>query len=381
MPTLSALPTELLIHALSFLDPDCPHRISHRRPLYNCCLVSRRVRDCAQPLLWRQVSAVRLSAAAREADPEGLGRHVRVLDVSGTARSYGGGHQAEIASLLRLPGVTDVRACGFQGESDTNADTILPRLTEMRCITLDMVDLGPSVAPVAFPHLTSLSLFDVSIPRTLLHTLLQPHYLPSLRFLHLSLLLDQERDETHFFPTLSHPFLQQLRMLQIDAEDRHCFNAASADGPDALVLSFSIDDFVDWGVTDPAVPFCMRHLHLQYFRPEDILPHEGLPGLFRQTSLDNMDARRQRQRQVLTDLPMFLARSHLSTLLLPLSLRHPALTAERKGIVSACEAKRIEVLWEDYETEPGDMQCLLREEICRWVAKKGRGEEHALGAV
>ncbi|GAA5906511.1 hypothetical protein JCM6882_004455 [Rhodosporidiobolus microsporus] len=320
---LDTLPVELLAHTLSFLDPFSPQRITPRRDLYNCCLVSRRLKDCAQPLLWRQVSVARLSAAAREAVPEGLGRQVRVLHLSGP-QSFEGDRQGEIASLLRLPGVTDVRACGFQAYE--SSDLCISLLTTAQHITFDGVDIEPAAYPAVFSHLTSLSLFD------------------------------------------------QLSVLQIDAADRHCFDSTMADGPGALLVSFSVNDLVTVSTMEPDGPFRLRHLHLQYVRPEDVLPQNSLPGSLSQSSLDAMDARRQRHRQILADFPSFLARSHLSTLLLPLSLRHASLDAERQAILDACVAKGIEVLWEDHEAERGHMQC-LREEICRWVAKKGRGEE------
>ncbi|GAA5906497.1 hypothetical protein JCM6882_004451 [Rhodosporidiobolus microsporus] len=368
MSILETVPAELLAHILSFLDPFSPQRITSRRDLYNCCLVSRHVRDCAQPLLWRQLSAARLSAAAREADPERLGRHVLW-----GSRAFNSAHAAEALSLVRLPGVTDVRASGFQREEAVGADVLFPFLTAARHITFALVDLGPTVSPLVFPHLSSLSLSDVTISGTLLTNLLHSSYLPNLRFLYLNRLDDHEDINFEFFASLDQPFLQQLKVLQIGVDGCDEFDATTAEYPDALVVSVSVDDLEEMGPMDPIRPFPMRHFHLQHFQPHHIVSKDVLPGLFRQGTLHGMGARRDRRSQVLADLPSFFARSHLSTVLLPLSLRNPALVPEYQAIVDACAEKRIEVLWEDDEPEMGDDLC-LRDEYCRWVVGKQREE-------
>ncbi|GAA5909035.1 hypothetical protein JCM6882_004974 [Rhodosporidiobolus microsporus] len=377
MPTLNALPTELLTHTLSFLDPDSPRRISSRRHLYNCCLVSRRLRDCAQPFLWRQMSTVYLCAAAREADPQGLGRHVRVLDVRGRERFglFDGETDepidtAEVFPLVRLPGVTDVRVSSFEDEWQPIADALFPLLTGAGRIILDTIEFGPTLAPVVFPHLSSLSLTRVWLPDTFLATLFQPSYLPILRYL-----------SVDSFSSIPIPFIRQLSVLQIDVDNCGHFNQTTAELPEALVVSASVGALGSGQHVDPSVLFPIRHLHLRPFHPEEVHASPVVRDCWDQSTLDHLRASYALRRRGLVDLPSFLRRSHLSTLLLPLSLQDPSLTAELQAIVDAFEAKSIEILWEDDEPGPRDVRG-LRNEYCRWVGKqKGKQASSRTGVA
>ncbi|GAA5829860.1 hypothetical protein JCM11251_007910 [Rhodosporidiobolus azoricus] len=358
---LDRLPTELLIHVLSYLDPMSPDRISSRRDLYNCCLTTRRMRIHAQPLLWRQLKTGKTLDKA----PDELCRHVQVLVVDG-AWYYDPKCAVQVNWMTFEGGLKDVRLRNFQGKGEYAA-ILFSLLTSTQRLVLDTIDFDPYVpcpSPRLFPHLVSFSIFNLVIAPTFLSTFLQRDYLPNLRFLRLSVLADPYEPDTFYFPEIKRDFLKQLSVLQIELECLETLGAMPAQGQCRLLVSSSLEALSNVST----IPSQVHHFHIEYFPLTDLLPYYA-----NQPEWKYADFRRARE-ESLACLPDLLRRSQLSTILFPLSLQHPALEKAFGLIKEACIEKGIEVLWEDDEPQMDDVFC-LREEFCRWAADQRRREK------
>jgi hypothetical protein len=107
---LDRLETELLLHILSFLpSPDVVASSPvHDTTLYKLCLVSKRLRDVAQPFLWRAVAIKSPSQMTAVANKTAMLReHIRVLSIE---VGRGEGDMAMAMDLVGLlPSLTDIR--------------------------------------------------------------------------------------------------------------------------------------------------------------------------------------------------------------------------------------------------------------------------------
>ncbi|GAA5909005.1 hypothetical protein JCM6882_004966 [Rhodosporidiobolus microsporus] len=213
MATIEALPNELLIAILAFVDPATPFR---RRPcstLYVACLVSKRWRECAQPLLWQAIDTSRLQAILREAKADGLGGYARSLDVVGQNCEN---EVARVRPLLDLGNLTDVRV--EMWPPGPQLAELFPLLSNLNRIVLCKVNFLSCITPSIFSCLVSLSIHNAFARPAFLESLLQPHHVPHLRLLLLGQLYQSFNNR--FFPSLDKPFLRQLDLLQLEIQDK-----------------------------------------------------------------------------------------------------------------------------------------------------------------
>jgi hypothetical protein len=130
---LDSIAPELILHILSFLTSPGHTHLPHlrTRTFYSLCLVSRRLRDCAQPLLWQTVDFASWQQAepiSREA--EVFGKYTRVLAVYCSVELS----LVDLPLVLRsLPDLEDVRVtnrAAFPSQDDRSTE-LLPLLAAL----------------------------------------------------------------------------------------------------------------------------------------------------------------------------------------------------------------------------------------------------------
>ncbi|GAA5916643.1 hypothetical protein JCM6882_001567 [Rhodosporidiobolus microsporus] len=345
---LDRLPTELVAHVLSFVDPPSAYRLTKPTSLYACCLVSKRVKEVAQPLLWRAVSVNwlgDLEAVEPQATSTGLMRYARILDVDRSACKV-----FELEALVQsLTGLREIRVRCFEDASDDAVDAVLPSLTHLRRIAFDSVDFLEIREPLAFPSLFSLSLHDVFTSRAFLERLLVPQQLPQLRILSLGGLLDPSMTGLgSFLPALSAVFHDHLDVLQLRHKGPGSIGAALATHAHTLVSAY-----LDTLPVDPSRLASLRYKHL-HICPFPLNTRFPTPAS---------------HRAKLAKFASSVSHLNLSTLLLPLQLQDASLCFEHDKILSECEKKGIDVLWED-ALEEKDVKILITEKFRDWRLKK-----------
>ncbi|GAA5906489.1 hypothetical protein JCM6882_004449 [Rhodosporidiobolus microsporus] len=358
--TINTLPNELLVAILSHVDAPEPLKLQHPTTLYACCLVSRRWRDCAQPVLWSAIPLGEydgVNALKREAVSATLNRQVRTVSACGG--ELVGPEIFELASSF--PAVEDVRLFFFDNNGAEDEDPeFWTRFPHVKRIAL--VDMCISInRPVPLPQLVSLTILESNVDFTILETLLRPRNVPSLRHLSLGgLNTFADEDETQRLPDLDTPLLDQLELLQLDFCDHSDFPAALSTHPVPLLVSTALRGLHQYSrVIGPLSH--LRHFHLRPFSGHDLDPDVQVTQVLngRVISVET------------PDLIGFLNSLRLSTLLLPRQYLLPALDEDRRAILDACAAKEIEVLWEDQEWEAED-GVWIREEMLRWLRRKRR---------
>ncbi|GAA5911414.1 hypothetical protein JCM6882_004995 [Rhodosporidiobolus microsporus] len=356
---LDRLPTELVAHILSFVDPPSPYRLTKPTSLYACCLVSKRVKEVAQPLLWRTVSADRLGdyeAIKPEATSTGLLRYTRVLEVNRTACDA-----EKLEELVQsLTGLREIRLRNHHNVTGNAVDTVLPHFTHLRRITLVEVDFLEIRQTLTFPTLFSLSLDGIYTTSAFLDALLVPQNLPQLRILSLwTPGTSTGGDVQPFLPSLDVAFCDQLDVLRLAHEDLYLANMTMMRHGHTLVsASLILLDLPTYPPQLASLPW--KNLHIRPFRLDSSLPALAY------------------QRAKLVKLAFSLPHLSLSTLLLPLQLQHPSLRFERDSILAACKKKRIDVLWEDALDEK-DAEILIAEKFRDWRLKKEKEEAERAG--
>ncbi|GAA5909029.1 hypothetical protein JCM6882_004973 [Rhodosporidiobolus microsporus] len=226
MTTIDALPTELLAYILSLIDPPTSTlTIPPRSSLYRCCLVSRRMRDCAQPLLWRALHSKNLDALAREAGADGPGRHARFfeLDGRGCFEQHG-----RVRRLLQLPGLEDLRISGWI--MGARHQDLLNLLAPLRRLVLHDVRTVDSLNPVVFPNLQALTLRDCYLP-------------PSF--------FGPSSNRTTFRAS-STSALRQLESLHVDISDLQFMDSGPESHEVHVLVSASIQDLSGMGLANLA---------------------------------------------------------------------------------------------------------------------------------
>ncbi|GAA5908990.1 hypothetical protein JCM6882_004963 [Rhodosporidiobolus microsporus] len=359
MITLDTLPTELLVYILSLIDPPTSTlTIPPRSSLYRCCLVSRRMRDCAQPLLWRALHSKNLDALAREAGADGPGRHARIFELDGMVCFE---QHGRVKRLLQLPGLVDVRISGWT--MGARHQDLFNLLAPLRRLVLHEVCAVKPLNPVVFPNLQALTLRDCYLPPLFLSTFLRPHCTPRLRHLHISQVFDYEPDIGRYFPALDGTVLRRLETLQVDISDLQLMDSGPETHEVHVLASVSIRDLSGMVALPPYSPFPLRHLHVPSFLSDPYLASQ--PNLSRLIISNALAA-----------LADFLPSSSLSTILLPTDLKDPEWARQHGAIRKACDEKRIEILWAE-DTVADKSGRWMREELNRWVARKKREGEQA----
>ncbi|GAA5895317.1 hypothetical protein JCM6882_006642 [Rhodosporidiobolus microsporus] len=354
---LDRLPIELVSHILSFLDPPSPSRLTKPSSLYACCLVSKRVKEVAQPLLWLAVVVEKrgdLKAVKPEATSTGLIRYTRILAVDKNVCAA-----KELEGLAQnSTGLREIRLRNLVLTNRDGVDAVLPHLTHLRRISFFNLEFLEVREPLAFPSLFSLSLHAVYTTRALLEGFLVPQYLPHLRMLSLTDLWDHWMSGTcPFLPALSAALLDQLDVLQLAHEELHLSSAVMASHPHTL-LSAHVEDLPNNPPRSASLRY--KHLRIRPFPLDDSVP---------------MDSS---ERAGLDELAESLPHLNLTTLLLPLQLQHPSFRNEHVSILAECEKKRIDVLWED-ALEEEDADILIAEKFRDWRLKKEKEEAERAG--
>ncbi|GAA5909026.1 hypothetical protein JCM6882_004972 [Rhodosporidiobolus microsporus] len=188
------------------------------------CLASRGLRDLVQPFLWRYLrynlttkGATRLLQAADMAD---LAAHTRVLELCRIKLYRADAFDAVFAfgSLERLTVQAEVKAAH-----------------NLRQLTLASLTLRLD-HPLSFPHLTELSLFEITATAASYDHLLSPTTLPSLCALAISRFTD-ETDEQQYFPHLSPELIARLHALQLTSRDLEHIPQSILESPVPKLLS------------------------------------------------------------------------------------------------------------------------------------------------
>lgn len=226
---LDRLPTELLHLVISLIAPNDYNK--HRRALYACSLVSKIVKDAAQPVLWRKVvcdrreqvdsilagRSTRLAGCTRELDVQGFHRAetdqlLAAVDQVQRVRLFSLFSYRMIESVQNLE---PVRWCVLPALNIDAADSqVAPygaRAAYLSGVMLSATALS-NLTFGAFARLTSLTLHPINSPSYFLDQLLSPATVPALESLALEYL---SSFACPYFPFLSDPFLRQLDMLQL----------------------------------------------------------------------------------------------------------------------------------------------------------------------
>ncbi|GAA5906514.1 hypothetical protein JCM6882_004456 [Rhodosporidiobolus microsporus] len=354
MATIEALPNELLIAILSLVDPATPFRHRPCSTLYASCLVSRRWRECAQPLLWSALDTKSLTAVVREAK---AGGHVRTLQVEGADCRF---EAARLAPLLSLPSLADARVSTWT--NGPQLAELFPLLTNLHGLILYKTNFLSCTTPSPFPTLVSLTIHNAFVRPAFLESLLRPQHIPHLRLLLLGQLY--EGFSNRFFPSLDEPLLRQLDMLQLEVEDTK-YRPFQYDDSTPILVSVALLDQPRRLLAAEAANLPLQHLHLRTFIHDPLPPSS--PDRY---NLENAAAHTRRDHlfTLANTLP-----SSLSILVLPAVLRSPFFQSALATLRDACAKKEIAVLWEEVPHGQDD-GLWLSEEFHRWVLEKRRGK-------
>lgn len=234
---LDRLETELVQHILSFVAaPDDPrHRSAYHRlrTLYACCLVSRRMRLLAQPLLWQKVELFEPKEATALVHSAALAptlpTFVRTLQARGGRKIW-----PLLHLLTILPTLHHLEPLAVKPEKDIEVMLGLLRpggaphpfasppctdrlAAELRTLILIDIPFPPSVLPVlpfSFPTLTRLFLDNVNMPEGLARQVFRPQAVPALKIL----VFDYA---TCPLPCVNEALLQQLVVLGLALDSCH----------------------------------------------------------------------------------------------------------------------------------------------------------------
>ncbi|GAA5829864.1 hypothetical protein JCM11251_007912 [Rhodosporidiobolus azoricus] len=209
--TLNDLPDELLLAIMSQLDPLEPFKMSHpSEVLYNACLVCRRWKECAQPLLWDAVVLRDYN------DVTALGKAIKSNDLSRRIRILGacGGELvgSDIYDMLhQLPGLEDVRLWQFDNEgADDEDEQFWRKVSRMKYVNLQGMSIDTRAVIPPFSDLVSLTIFNTYLNLGDLSNLLVPENVPQLRYLCLGQLSEYSVNNDLYLPHLFPALLQQL---------------------------------------------------------------------------------------------------------------------------------------------------------------------------
>ncbi|GAA5906519.1 hypothetical protein JCM6882_004458 [Rhodosporidiobolus microsporus] len=360
MTIIDTLPDELLLHILALVHPPTPFPLRLSFSLSRCCLVSRRWRDIAQPLLYRAiVLRERPGTQPLQAIP------AAVLPLVQHARSVAadeGGCELDVAlQLLRAnKRIETVRLVHYNPAGE---DFLLP-LPHVKHLHLSFFNFYQVPIPSSFPllHLTSLTLLGTTIWEGLALSLFNSSTLPSLRAFSISDLTipDARGYPRPLLSVLRLSFLARLDILQLTFN--YCAQGADLESVPLPSSADNVLTTVQLGYRGDESPINqVQHLCLTPFDPD------GHTNSWDLADLSAFEA----------GLPAFRS---LRTILLPLELKSPSparastalLGPFRTSILRHCKHEGVEVLWSDWPFEEGEEEQASwpREEFARWVRKR-----------
>ncbi|BGP15304.1 hypothetical protein JCM10213_002637 [Rhodosporidiobolus nylandii] len=338
---LGRLPIELVERILCLAAPADYGETAykHRRAtLRNLCLVDRRMREIAQPLLWEIVAfegAEQFEALEAAAEDAALAKMARVLHFWQREE-----HNFEVEEILRgAAGVQPfVEEMGFKvGE---RADQYFPVLFLSRFTNLHHFAIEGGCRLVFFNlpaplTLSTLSLSGIRIVPSILRYLLSPKNTPSLRGLYLSCLRDPDNDDTPFLPELEHLPLDRLDVVHLDLMEFPILSASLCSGrsvPFAVILSASLPLDANVAAEELAILTALQPQHLHLNSHAHFAPLEAYPRDLRIAATARLAA--------------FIAKRAipLKTLTVPPVMASSAFSAAQAALVKACTAAGVEVL-------------------------------------
>ncbi|BGP47388.1 hypothetical protein JCM10450v2_003240 [Rhodotorula kratochvilovae] len=226
---LARIPDELLLAVLEHIDQpqaslSADERHERRATLSAICLASTRLRDVAQPVLWRHVE---LHSRDDEPDSDGLQGHEAMKTATAAGQAvrklelHGHWDTLNLAWLAALcPNVDEI--CIEYGVTDWRE---FARFTNLRRFSAKTFVITSSTPP-SFPRLESLSLSKVSIEHDAAFRPFCTHdSLPSLRHLAADTVSENTAARVWsgppgpFFPALTPDFVDQLDDLQLDVKE------------------------------------------------------------------------------------------------------------------------------------------------------------------
>ncbi|GAA5915803.1 hypothetical protein JCM6882_006102 [Rhodosporidiobolus microsporus] len=384
MPSIDSLPNELLIDILSLVDPPPPFRRRPSHALYRCCLVSKRWRECAQPLLWQSLvlsRRVNLGTLPKSERISTLLRQVRLLTID-EWRPPTDQDPLELRKvLMAAEELCLIRTTNF------------PFFSVLRRLYLQDLNIHSCDVACTLPNLTALVIDGCAMPTSYGRTFFTHKTLPALRTLSIGRISFDVSSETpdKAREVLRFDFVSRLETVQLPVsrttgallEQWALDKPPSTTSPsNVLVVASAADVRKAW---DLRLHHHISHLVLA---PSPRPPSES-PTLMQYLDLRDrpyyvweVDDREYNFRQLVFSC------HNLVTVFLPLELRDASppsskVALHRDAVLEACEERRVEVLWADGpfdEEADGRGSALPREEFARWVRGKraeeeGRGQE------
>ncbi|GAA5902240.1 hypothetical protein JCM6882_000482 [Rhodosporidiobolus microsporus] len=369
---LDRLPVELLSHVLRLAAPleYTPDKYRERRELLRqCCLVCKRVRDIAQPML-PEVYRVRTKEdEERLVGPNGgpgiTRSKVKVLAVSDGDPIPG----LSSASYSYLSDLRLLRCRDFS----LNVLSQVPGLR--RLVICDSAFTASQ--PCALTALVELSLLDGSARGIEHPTLFTSTYLPNLRALALTISSDDWCEGERVLPPLPPTFLNQLEVLGVDVGDITMQDLPSL-SPAPVLVDASTTLLFHFDHTAP-LPFALRLLFVDNLTLPSTAPQKELDYLTGQLT------------NVADDVSIFAADlscrtpgfTSLRLLVLPdeMAPDRPLFHLVEKArtmLLEACKDCQVEVLYDEPVFWPSDS---LVSPVFWECARRSKREEAAKGKV
>ncbi|BGP15124.1 hypothetical protein JCM10213_006543 [Rhodosporidiobolus nylandii] len=261
---LDRLPIELLSLVLRLATPldYSPELYKERREtLRNCCLVSRRMRELAQPMLPEVFEATKEEVALLSAH-DGKAECVRLLVM------HASGVTAEMVArqIMACPRLTELRITRHDAKLELG---VLSGLPSLRSLVLGSVRIHPTpLTPLR--SLTELSLCGSYINRSTLDVLLSSFITPALSALGLAAISPSSSPGTvsqEYIPDLPVALLARLDVLSIDHYDLPDIEVLKRDDLVPVLLDYGLPQ--SGSPTEPPPPssFSLR----LYFDADAIL--------------------------------------------------------------------------------------------------------------
>ncbi|BGP15449.1 hypothetical protein JCM10213_005135 [Rhodosporidiobolus nylandii] len=353
---LDRLPIELLEHVLRQLDPPQRWTLTKDRQttLRACSLVSRRMREVAEPMLWEAAFVTQwehIGPLASEARTDDKGRRVRKL----VARGDGFEIEEVVELLYALPSLREVSLDWLEQDP-----YLLNLLSGAQHVRLERLTVMSYTAPV-FPALTTLSLVNLGISPSFLYTILRPSLFPALRALCLLELWTPHESDLPVCPAVPDNLVEQLEVLQVGCDDPYDENLSRY--PQKVLFSTNVAKSVKLSGL-PILPH-IRHLHLRPFLVEDFGGHRDISLAEGLDAFSSILPSLPRLQTVTLPRPPLPTACHAYEVQLARSAKRGLETIRR-----ACEEKKVEVLFDPAEEAsiPGLSEVF-------WECAKRRREE------
>ncbi|BGP15227.1 hypothetical protein JCM10213_000821 [Rhodosporidiobolus nylandii] len=349
---LDRLPLELLDHILHFAAPldYTPDLYKERRAtLRSCCLVSRTMRELAQPML-PEVFAARTKKDVQMLETDGRGKQVKLLACNGEhwireSKDEPGWQRGTMAAC---PHVRDLRLFG----ADLNLELLAP-LSALRRLVLVDGRIGLTNAETTLSKLEELSMDATHMDSVGFGVLLRTHCLPALQSLAVTGL--DPNDGAAFSSAISSGFFDSVKHIVLDAYDLAQL-PPSFPLPDPSRVLLTTSHFPS--PEEFTLSFKPTHLALSPSATlEDVLTNSGLPDAIR------------------SFLPVLSLHTTIRNLGVP-DFLHPSrslageLASLRRELLKACADNKIRVVWTADRTM---WDSLVRSEFRRVLAEEAPG--------